>query len=129
MSSPRGFVVGGMGEIGTEEELRELGDRVGDDGRGEGAVGDGGRGNRKARGLRGNFDRKGGLRTFRYMLKERRALFACGTYLLGWSRRQEYTLFREVTYRLAYAIFSEYMPLAKKRTRVVTETKRRPEAK
>jgi hypothetical protein len=35
----------------------------------------------------------------------------------------------EAAHRLAYAIFSVYIPLAKKRTRVVTDTKRRPDAK
>lgn len=55
-----------------------------------------------------NFDRRGGLRTLRYMLKERRARLACGTYLL------------------AYAIFSVYMPLAKNKTRVVIATNNKP---
>jgi hypothetical protein len=84
MSSPRGLVAGGMGEMGTGV-ASELGsdmlfggvsERGGDVDRG------GGRGKRKAKGLKGTLERSGGWRTFRYMLKARKALFACGTYLL-----------------------------------------------
>lgn len=47
-----------------------------------------GRGKRSERGLsiNLNFERRGGLRTLRYMLKERRARLACGTYLTGLER-------------------------------------------
>jgi hypothetical protein len=45
------------------------------------ATGGGWRGKRKEKGLRDIFDRRGGFHTFRYMLKERRALLACVTYL------------------------------------------------
>ena len=40
---------------------------------------DSGREKRRDIGFRENLDRKGGLRTLRYMLKDRNALFACGT--------------------------------------------------
>jgi hypothetical protein len=61
----------------------------GEEGEGEMSI-EGGRGRgrkRREKGLRneGMLERRGGLRTLRYMLKERRALFACGTYL-GWQR-------------------------------------------
>lgn len=67
------------------------GDRVVDDVDGtrergvlRGGVG-GGRGKKNANGLKsnenGNLDRSGGRRTFKNMLYDRRALFACGTYL------------------------------------------------
>lgn len=46
------------------------------------------RGKRSERGLsiNLNFERRGGLRTLRYMLKERSARLACGTYLMGLER-------------------------------------------
>lgn len=94
-----------------------------------------GRGKKNLRGLRGNLERRGGLRTLRYMLKERRARLECGTYL-GCEVSGVYVrgnVFGEVdggrgwwTHLLAYAIFSEYIPLAKNRTRVVTLTNSRP---
>ncbi len=87
MSSPRGLEAGGIGAMGTEElrllELAEDGDglRL----RGEwgemGEVGGDGRAKRNAKGLKGSLERRGGCRMLRYMLKLRRARFACGTYL------------------------------------------------
>jgi hypothetical protein len=89
MSSPRGLLLGGIGAMGTgtaSEEVDVVGVVV--SGRGGegwrapfwvgGAVG-GGRGKNKPKGLNGNFERSGGWRTLRYMLKDRRALLACGT--------------------------------------------------
>jgi hypothetical protein len=82
MSSPRGLVVGGMGDIGTGT------DSVDDPGWGGGGGccarvdvgrGSGGRGKRKEKGLYRNWERRGGLRTFRYMFNERKARLACGT--------------------------------------------------
>lgn len=66
------------------DELRLL---VGGDGDGfrerrDGGVGTcAGRGNKKENMLIGNLDCMGGWRTFKYMLKFRRARLACGTYL------------------------------------------------
>lgn len=115
MSSPRGFAAGGIGAIGREIDAdlaRGLAVCVGDIDRDEVAiVGSLGLGKKKESGFHANLDAKGGLRTLRYMLNERRARFAWGTYLF------------------AYAIFSEYIPLAKKRTSVVILTKRRLLAK
>ena len=94
MSSPRGFCDGGIGAMGTDElrfdmrwgdgERRELEGVDGEAGV-DGVTGDGEgevRGNRNAKGLKNSLERSGGWRTFRYMLKCRRALFAWGTYLL-----------------------------------------------
>ena len=80
MSSPRGLEEGGMGGMGTEElrldGLLGEGDlRRDGEGRGEGVEG-AVRGNRNEKGLNGSFERKGGCRTFKYMLKFRNALFA-----------------------------------------------------
>jgi hypothetical protein len=68
MSSPRGLFAGGIGAIGAGAL----------EGRG---VGDGARDwvdrwKMKGKGLMENVERRGGRRTFRYMLKFRRALFA-----------------------------------------------------
>ena len=73
ISSPRGFVVCGMDDI---VEARATG------GVGEGgSCGGEGRGKSSDSGLKRNFDRNGGVRTFKYMLNDRKALLACGTYL------------------------------------------------
>ncbi len=93
MSSPRGFAAGGIGGIGTEDARRA--GRVGDglrvrfvpvdedeEVREVGTEGVG-RAKRKAKGLKGSLERSGGWRMLRYMLKLRRARFACGTYLRG----------------------------------------------
>ena len=45
----------------------------------------------------------------------------------GWLNKNK--RFVEKTDRLAYAIFSEYIPLAKNNTRVVTETESNPRVK
>ena len=131
INSPRGLDVGGMGAMGIDE-LRLLGGGDGDGfrERREGGGGTGaGRGNKKENRLKGSRDCIGGWRTFRYMLKLRSARFAWGTYLeRQWSVLCGKGGVRR-TYRLAYPIFSEYIPLAKNNTRVVTETKSRPEAK
>jgi len=75
MSSPRGLVACGMVGIVVDAAASVA---VGEDG---GAGWDaGGRGKRKESGLRGSLERRGGFRTLRYMLNERKALFACGTY-------------------------------------------------
>ncbi|CCL98732.1 uncharacterized protein FIBRA_00737 [Fibroporia radiculosa] len=84
ISSPRDVDAGGIGDIGTEElrfVLLALGE--GDRARrtGEGTIVvvtrvESVRPNRKERGLKGNFDRKGGWRTFRCMLNCRSARFA-----------------------------------------------------
>jgi hypothetical protein len=80
MSSPRGLVVGGIGGIVVVVVVVVV-----DAARaGEGRVGDWGsegRGKKKERGLSRSLERKDGLRTFRYILNDRRALLACGTYL------------------------------------------------
>ena len=55
--------------------------RVGEDGGGD--CGSGGREKKNERGLRRSVERKGGLRTFRYILNDLKALFACGTYLIS----------------------------------------------
>lgn len=85
MSSPRGFAAGGMGAIGRDVDAdlaRGLATGVGDVERDEVAgAWSSGLGKKNASGFHANWDRKGGLRTFRYMLKERRARFAWGTYL------------------------------------------------
>lgn len=89
MSSPRGLEAGGMGGMGTEEKRRLLpGEGEGLRLRGKcgevgemGEVGGGGRAKRNAKGLKGSLERRGGWRMLRYMLKLRRARFACGTYL------------------------------------------------
>lgn len=70
-----------------------------------------GRGKKKESGLNEILDRSGGFRMLKYMLNDLSARLACGTYLF------------------AYAIFSEYIPLAKKRRSVVTLTNKRPLAK
>ena len=78
INSPRGLDVGGMGAMGIDE-LRLLGGGDGDGfrERREGGGGTGaGRGNKKENRLKGNRDWIGGWRTFRYMLKLRRARFA-----------------------------------------------------
>ena len=85
MSSPRGLDAGGIGGIGTEElrfVLPAFGEgerrRVGT----TGAEGAGvGRGNSKVNGFKneGSFERRGGWRTLRYILKFRSARLACGT--------------------------------------------------
>lgn len=93
----------------TEEE-RDRADLDGDGVRADESDGCGGRGKKKFIGFHANLLRSDGLRTFRTILKDRRARFACGTYLF------------------AYAIFSEYIPLAKKSSRVVTATKSMPVA-
>lgn len=101
MSSPRGFDAGGIGAMGTDElrfagppPVRASGEGVrrllglggtgdvGEDGaEGEG-VGDGGvRGKSREKRLKGNLERRGGWRTFRYMFRFRSARLACGTYL------------------------------------------------
>lgn len=54
-------------------------ERVGEDGGGDCCSG--GRGKKKESGLRRSLERNGGLRTFKYILNVRSALFACGTYL------------------------------------------------
>jgi hypothetical protein len=77
MSSPRGLVVGGIDGI-VVDPVRAP-DRVGEDGGSD--CDSSGRGKKNARGFRRSFERSGGLRTFRYILNDRRALFACGTYL------------------------------------------------
>ena len=80
MSSPRGLAAGGIGAMGTDVP-RSVGD-VGDDRARDrrDASGDGsGRGNRRENGFRENLERNGGLRTLRYMFKDRNALFAWGT--------------------------------------------------
>ena len=77
MSSPRGLAAGGIGAMGTDV-LRSVGDE-GDDrvrDRLDGSSDGSGRGKTRANGFRENFDRKGGLRTLRYMFKDRNALFA-----------------------------------------------------
>lgn len=85
MSSPRGFAAGGMGAIGREIDAdlaRGLAVGVGDVDLDEvAAAGSSGLGKKKASGFNANLDRKGGLRTLRYMLNERSARFAWGTYL------------------------------------------------
>jgi len=53
--------------------------RVGEEGGGD--CGSGGREKKNERGLRRSVERKDGLRTFRYILNDLKALFACGTYL------------------------------------------------
>jgi hypothetical protein len=57
--------------VGDEGDVR-VRDRVADSSSGDGS----GRGKRRVIGFRENFDRNGGLRTLRYMLKDRNALFA-----------------------------------------------------
>ena len=76
MSSPRGLVACGIVGIVVDAAARVA---VGEDG--DAGCGSSGRGNRKERGLTGSLERRGGLRTFGCMLRERNALFACGTYL------------------------------------------------
>jgi hypothetical protein len=79
MSSPRGLVVGGIGGIVVVVVVVD--DAVC---AGEGRVGNWGsegRGKKKERGLNRSLERRDGLRTFRYILNDRRALLACGTYL------------------------------------------------
>lgn len=88
MSSPRGLDAGGMGDIGvgllTELLDGEGGDRarvwVGDSG---GLCGVSNQLYRYRRGsnIQGIVSLNGGFRTFRYMLNDLSALFACGTYL------------------------------------------------
>ena len=76
MSSPRGLVLGGIVGIGTEEALRlDMGERDGD---GDGGLGDvmGGVDLAKENGFK---ERRAGCRRFKYILKFRRARFACGT--------------------------------------------------
>ena len=81
MSSPRGFCAGGM--VGMGSVPVGLFDRalLGERERGRVAASSSGRSKRKERGLLRNLVRSGGRRTFRNMLKERRARFAWGTYL------------------------------------------------
>jgi hypothetical protein len=79
MSSPRGLVVGGMGGIVVVVVLVVGAVRVGEDGGGD--CGSDGREKKNERGLRRSVERKGGLRTFKYILNDLKALFACGTYL------------------------------------------------
>ena len=90
MSSPRGLVVGGMGGIVVVVVVVVVlvlvlvvvvvgAVRVGEDGGGD--CGSDGREKKNERGLRRSVERKGGLRTFRYILNDLKALFACGTYL------------------------------------------------
>jgi hypothetical protein len=97
ISSPRGLVVGGILGIGrTADGERERIVGGGDEERGEVACEPefervcsfSGRGKSSERGLsiNLNFERRGGLRTLRYMLKERSARLACGTYLTGLER-------------------------------------------
>lgn len=86
INSPRGLVVGGIGGIGNGAAVEDAeGDdgeeRVGEGMRGEYVGGGAGRGKRKDSGLYGNFDLNGGFRMFRYILNDRKALLACGTYL------------------------------------------------
>jgi hypothetical protein len=85
MSSPRGVDAGGMGAIGTGIASEVFGSVFealsGGEGDAERTAKGGGRGKKKEKGLKMNLKRRGGLRRFRYMLKDRRALFACGTYL------------------------------------------------
>lgn len=96
MSSPRGLVAGGIvgiGRVAEGERERIVGG--GDEERGEVACepdfGGGrsfsgrGKSNESGLSINLNFERRGGLRTFRYMLKERKARLACGTYL-NWFR-------------------------------------------
>lgn len=84
MSSPRGLEAGGIGGMGTEElrfvllacgegERRRAG-IVGGDGEGEGV----GRGNKRVNGFKkeGSFERSGGWRTLRYILRFRSARLA-----------------------------------------------------
>ena len=85
MSSPRGFVAGGMVGIGraAEGERERIGGVAGVPVVFSWGRSFSGRGKRSESGLSRNlnFERKGGLRTLRYILNERRALFVCGTYL------------------------------------------------
>lgn len=85
MSSPRGFVVGGIGAMGTDATCLESGLLprrvrsglgVGCEGRDCWASPGVSRGKRKASGLNRKRDRRGRWRTFRYMLKLRSARFA-----------------------------------------------------
>lgn len=87
MSSPRGFVLGGIGDKGCGVGEVEGSDDV-EGGRlrltvvdwAGGEVGDGDRGKKNPSGLNGILEVRGGFRTFRYMLNDRSALLACGTY-------------------------------------------------
>lgn len=100
ISSPRGLLDGGIGEIGTDELRLDMrmgeGARrrltsgvVGDEGReGDGEV----RGKRNENGLKGNFERRGGCLTFKYIFRFRRAWFACGTYLKVAGRPEQHSL-------------------------------------
>jgi hypothetical protein len=83
MSSPRGLVVGGMGGIVVIVVAVADGERwrVGEDGSGDWGGDAKARGKKNARGLSRSLDRRGGFRTFKYILNDRRALLACGTYL------------------------------------------------
>jgi len=83
-----------------------------------------GLGKKKESGFHLSLDRSGGFLTLRYALKERRARLACGTYLAEMSNIRKEDFSRP--YLLAYAIFSEYIPLAKNSTSVVTLTNKRP---
>lgn len=77
MSSPRGLFVCGIVWRVVEVPVARVDGfvvRVGDVERKEG--GSVGRGKRKESGLNGNLERSGGLRTFKYMLRDRSALFA-----------------------------------------------------
>ena len=74
MSSPRGLAAGGIGAMGTDVP-RSVGDE-GDDRVMDRPDDSGGRGKKRANGLRENLDRRGSLRTLRYMFKDRNALFA-----------------------------------------------------
>lgn len=76
MSSPRGLVVCGIvWRVVEAADTRPpgLGARVGDIGRDGGSEG---RGKKNESGFKGNLERNGGLRTLRYMFRDRRALFA-----------------------------------------------------
>jgi hypothetical protein len=70
----------GAAWAGAEERDEDVDDEV------EVGEGGSGRGKKNASGLRPilSLERRGGWRTLRYMLKERRARLACGTYLNGW---------------------------------------------
>lgn len=61
--------------------------------------------------------------------RERRVSIPGASYLHSSVVIQKKQEMVEETDRLAYAIFSEYIPLTKNNTRVVTETERRPRVK
>lgn len=126
ISSPLGFVVGGIGGISAAVVAGVVGFEPPFRRNGTTAVGDTPRSGIHERNERSDF---GARRMFKCMFRLRRDLFACGTYLQNGSARGRGQDDDGKTYLFAYPIRSWYIPLAKKRTKVTRATARNPWAR